>query len=284
MPPTPTTRAPSVLGVCGWVSAPRTALSRVYRRLVCSLGVSALPRRVVRRTTIPWSSPRALTHALRARREGAGRPHRPYPPPTSPRSPRRATPLSHKQCLHPCTPLTLGRAPAFDTTQPPRRDDAREVHAGRGRRGRTVRGDCPRSGGHHLGVVCLGAQYGKYPVFNPRAKDTNSARSRRGAPASGARRAVRAALGDAAAPFRWRTGSMDGGASRRSFVVPSRRVPQCHGWRCSSRHMCSLGSSCAPLAEGLHPTRWACTTCTVRPRRARLTRRAPYRSQAVRSR
>ena len=104
MLPTPTTRAPSVLGLCGWVSAPRTALPRVYRPLVCSLGVSALPRRVVRRTTIPWSSPRALTHALRARREGAGRPHRPYPPPTSPRSPRRATPLSHKQCLHPCTP------------------------------------------------------------------------------------------------------------------------------------------------------------------------------------
>ena len=229
MPPTPTTRAPSVLGVCGWVSAPRTALSRVYRRLVCSLGVSALPRRVVRRTTIPWSSPRALTHALRARREGAGRSHGPYPPPTDPRSPPRATPLSCKRSLHPCTPLTLGRAPAFDTTQPPRRDDAREVHAGRGRRGRTVRGDCPRSGGHHLGVVCLVAQYCRSTRCLPPAKDTNSARSRRGAPASGARRAVRAALGDAAAPFRWHTCSMDGGASRRSLVGPNRLVPLCRG-------------------------------------------------------
>ena len=116
------------------------------------------------------SARRASARTLRARRGGAGRSHGSYPPPTDPRSPHRATPLSHKRSLHPCTPLTLGRAPAFDTTQPPRRDDAREVHAGRGRRGRTVRGDCPRSGGHHLGVVCLGAQYGKYPVFNPLQK------------------------------------------------------------------------------------------------------------------
>ena len=47
---------------------------------------------------------RASTHVVRACREGAGRPHGPYPPPTNPRSPHRATPLSRKRSLHPCTP------------------------------------------------------------------------------------------------------------------------------------------------------------------------------------
>jgi len=67
-------------------------------------------------------------------------------------------------------------------------------------------------------------------------------------------------------------------ASRRSLVFPSRLVPQCHGWRRSSRHMCSLCSSCAPLAEGRHHTRWPSTTAQHRPappRRARPTRAAP---------
>ena len=54
-------------------------------------------------------------------------------------------------------------------------------------------------------------------------------------------------------------------ASRRSLVFPSRLVQLCHGWRRSSRHMCSLGSSCAPLAEGLHHTRWPSTTAPHRP-------------------
>ena len=67
-------------------------------------------------------------------------------------------------------------------------------------------------------------------------------------------------------------------ASRRSLVFPSRLAPQCHGWRRSSRHMCSLCSSCAPLAEGRHHTRWPSTTAQHRPappRRARPTRAAP---------
>ena len=43
--------------------------------LVRSPGVSAPPCPVVRRTTIPWSSHRVSAHAVRACREGAGRPH-----------------------------------------------------------------------------------------------------------------------------------------------------------------------------------------------------------------
>ena len=152
-PARPRRGAPSVLGVCGWVSAPRTALPRVYRPLVCSLGVSALPRRVVRRTTMPRVTPQSLSTRPTCAPGGAGRPHGPYPSPTSPRSPHRATPLSRKRSLHPRTPLALGRAPAFDTAQPPRHDDARDVHAGRSWGGLTVRCDRPRSQGHRLGAV-----------------------------------------------------------------------------------------------------------------------------------
>ena len=101
--------------------------------------------------------------------------------------------------------------------------------------------------------------------LSPPRKDTNSTPSRAAAPAPRARRAVRAPVGDAAAPFRWRTGSMDGRGSRRSLVGTSRLVPQCHGWRRSSRRMRSLGSSCAPLGGGLHHTRGPSTAQHDRP-------------------
>ena len=223
MPPTPTRRAPSVLGGCGWALAPRTAPPRVYCPLVCSLGVSA--HRVGSCGTLPClgAARRASARALRARRGGAGRPRGPYPPPTNPRSPRRATPLSHKRSLHPCTPPHGGQCPRATprARHPPnpRHDDAREVHAGRSWGGRPVRCDCPRPQRHRLGVVFA---WRHSTLFIPHLKHTSSTRSRAAAPASGARRAVRAALGDAAAPFRWHTCSMDGGASRRSLAGPSR--------------------------------------------------------------
>ena len=54
-------------------------------------------------------------------------------------------------------------------------------------------------------------------------------------------------------------------ALRRSLVFPSRLVPHCRGWRRSTMHSCSLRSSCAPLAEGLHHTRSPITTVPHRP-------------------
>ena len=96
-------------------------------------------------------------------------------------------------------------------------------------------------------------------------KDTSSTPSRAAAPASGPRRAVRAPVGDAAGPFRWRTGSTDAGGSHCSLVGTSWLVPQCRGWGRSSRRMLSLGSSCAPLGEGLHLTRWPSTAQHDRP-------------------
>ena len=112
-----------------------------------------------------------------------------------------------------------------------------------------------RSQGRPRTVFCLGRHSHYHPRFITPCKDTSSTRSRAAAPAPRARRVVRAAVGDAAAPFRWLTGSMDGGGSRRSLVGTSRLAPQCHGWRRSSRRMRSLGSSCAPLGGGLHHTR-----------------------------
>ena len=95
-------------------------------------------------------------------------------------------------------------------------------------------------------------------------------------------RAVRAPVGDATAPFRWRTCSTDGGASCWSHDGPSSLVLRCHGWRRSSNHTRSLRSSCAPFGGG--PPRAAMPQHggTASPRRARKTRRVPLRSQAVR--
>ena len=112
--------------------------------------------------------------------------------------------------------------------------------------------------------VCRHFLHTRYPRFPPSERYQQRALA---PPGSGLRRrrAVRAALGDSAAPFRWHTRSMDGRASGRLLVFPSRLVPQCHGWRRSPRHMCSLCSSCAPLAEGLHHTRWPSTTGPYHP-------------------
>ena len=64
----------------------------------------------------------------------------------------------------PARPLTVGSAPAPDTTQAHSHDDAREVHAGRSWGGRPVRCDCPRPQRHRLDVVCSsGAQYTVFP-------------------------------------------------------------------------------------------------------------------------
>ena len=229
----PTTRAPSVLGVCGWVSTPRTALPCVYFPLVCSLGVSAPPCRVVRHTTMPWSSPQSLstrpTLALRARRGGAGRPHGPSPPPTDSRSPRRVTLLSHKRSLHPCTPPHGVTCPHADTTRRPRHDDAREVHAGRSWGGRPVRCDCPRPQRHRLGVVFASWHSAlKYSVYPPSQTYQQHALPGGGSGLWGSS-CRRAPVGDAAAPSQWHTGFMDGGASRRSLVGPRKLVPLCRG-------------------------------------------------------
>ena len=212
MPPTPTTQAPSVLGMCGWVSAPRTALPRVYRPLVCSLGVSAPSRRVVRRTTVPWSNPQSLSTHPKCVPGGRGSITRPLAtlhPRTRGVHTERLCPRTSDPCI-PARPPRAGQCPRVRHHPNPRHDDAREVHAGRSWGSRTIRCDCPRSQRHRLGVgFYLLAQYVLNTLFIPPLKHTSSTRSRAAAPSSGAHRALRAPVGDAAAPFRWRTGSMD---------------------------------------------------------------------------
>jgi hypothetical protein len=274
MPPTPTTRAPSVLGVCEWVSAPRTALPRVYCPLVCSLGVSAPPRRVVRRTTMPRVSPQSLSPQSLSTRptcapRGRGLITRPLPPTLVPyvSKPRdSALTLAIPASLH--APSRRDAPPRRHPPNPPRHDDAREAHAGWSWGGRTVRGDHPRSQRHRLVVVFASAPAGAKYTF--RCIDPPSQTYQQHALVGGGSglwgsSCRPSACGRLWAPSRWRTGSMDGGGSRCSFVIPSRLVQLCHGWRRSSKRMRSLCSSCAPLAEGLHHTRWACTIDQYRP-------------------
>ena len=82
-PPPPTARGPACArrgrrSCWACVGGPWHLVQRIpasVAPLVRSPGVSAPPCPVVRRTTIPWSSHRVSAHAVRACREGAGRPH-----------------------------------------------------------------------------------------------------------------------------------------------------------------------------------------------------------------
>ena len=122
------------------------------------------------------------------------------------------------------------------------------------------------------------------PGFNPPPlKDTSSTRPRAAGIALWRRRAVRAPVCDAAAPFRRGTGSMDARyASCRSPVGPAGSY-HCHGLRRIPRHLCSLCSSCTPFRVGTAPHATAKHDSPAPPRRARPTPRVPRRSQAVRS-
>ena len=177
---TPTTRAPSVLGVCGWVSAPRTAHPRVGNALgsftwgMCSAasGCAAHYHTLEQPAEPPHTS---YVRAERARADHTA-------PILHPRTRGVHTERLRSHASDPCIParpLTVRSGPATDTTQPPRHDDAREVDAGRARGGRTVRGDCPRSRGHRLGVV-----FPSSPMLSncliPPLKDTNSTPARPG--------------------------------------------------------------------------------------------------------
>ena len=108
----------------------------------------------------------------------------------------------------PCTPACASQCVVGPHTDNPNsRHDGheRDVQAGWGRCGRTVRGDCPRSRGRCMGLISTKAYD---PGFIPPLKDTNSTRPRSAGIALWRRRAVRAPVGDAAAPFRRGTGSV----------------------------------------------------------------------------
>ena len=175
MPPTPTRRAPSVLGVCGWVSAPRTALPRVGNALGsftwgrcsaasgCAAHYHTFEQPHESLSTRPTCAPR-----------GRGPTTRPLP---STHGPDASTPSDSALAQAIPAPLhapSRRDVPPHPTTQAPCapvHDDAREVHAGRSWGGRTVRGSCPRCCGHRLGAVFASSQSGaKVPGVNPLSK------------------------------------------------------------------------------------------------------------------
>ena len=214
-----TTRAPIVLGVCGWALAPRTTHPCVGSALGsftwgqcptvsgCAAHYHTLEQSQslsTRRTCVP---------------RGRGSTARPITPTHGPEDstsrnavPARAIPAP----LH--APHSVSW-PHTDNPNPRHDGHEREVQAGWGRCGRTVRGDCPRSRGRHMGVIF---HLLLRPWFSPPLKRYQQHASASAGLALWCRRVVRAPVGDAAAPFRRGTGSMDARyASCRSPVGPA---------------------------------------------------------------
>ena len=93
------------------------------------------------------------------------------------------------------------------------------------------------------------------PGFIPPLKDTSSTRPRAAGLALWCRRVVRAPVGDAAAPFRRGTGSVDATCASCRSPIGSAGSCHCHGLRRIHRHLCSLCSSCVPVRGGPAPAR-----------------------------
>ena len=183
----------------------------------------------------------------------------------------------------PARPLTVGSAPAPDTTQAPRHDDAREVHAGRSWGGRTVRGDRPRSQGHRLGVGfasprTVGVKYTVYPPSQTYQQDAlagggsglwgSSCRPSRIGRRSGPVPVAYRLHG------RWRVVLFAHRTQQARATVP-RVAAQLQAHAQPVQLVRALGGGPPPHAMAQHDR-------PVPPRIARPTRRAPSRSQAVR--
>mgnify|MGYP001309041844 FL=1 len=152
-PPLPTTCATSVLSVCGWALAPRTAHPRVGSALgsftwgQCSTvsGCAAHYHTL--------EQPQSLSTRRTCVPRGRGSTTRPITPTHGPEDstsrdtvPARAISAS----LH--APHSVSW-PHTDNPNPRHDGHERDVQAGWGRGGRTVRGDCPRSRGRRMGVI-----------------------------------------------------------------------------------------------------------------------------------
>jgi hypothetical protein len=338
MPPTPTTRAPSVLGMCGRVSAPRTALPRVYYPLVCSLGLSAPPCRVVRRTTTPRVSPQSTStrprpyvravgarvdhtaptlhprtrgvHAERlrshtsdpciparpphggqwshadttrrprhddargARRAVLGWPHGPLRPPTVPRTPPRRcfrlpAGIDQIHCLSPLSNIPAARARGSGAVVPSERPWATQR---------------PRSGG----VRAPWTVEGRADCSSAPAGSCLSAMGGGAAPGASAACAARARLGQTASTTRDGPARLPSTAPYRPADA-SRSVPIAGG---KAQLALRSGAQQGTLPASGRARRARCARrdrpgaslgSSVPPRRAWPTRRAPSRSQAVRS-
>ena len=150
----PTTCATSVLGVCGWALAPRTAHPRVGSALGSFTWgqCSAVSGCAAHYHTL--EQPQSLSTRRTCVPRGRGSTARPITPTHGPEDstsrnavPARAIPAP----LH--APHSVSW-PHTDNPNPRHVDGhERDVQAGWGRGGRTVRGDYPRSRGRHMGVI-----------------------------------------------------------------------------------------------------------------------------------
>ena len=148
-----TTCATSVLGVCGWALAPRTAHPRVGSALGSFTWgqCSAVSGCAAHYHTL--EQPQSLSTRRTCVPRGRGSTTRPITPTHGPEDstsrnavPARAIPAP----LH--APHSVSW-PHTDNPNPRHDGHERDVQAGWGRCGRTVRGDCPRSQGRRMGDV-----------------------------------------------------------------------------------------------------------------------------------
>ena len=148
-----TTCAPIVLGVCGWALAPRTAHPRVGSALSSFTWgqCSTVSGCAAHYHTL--EQPQSLSTRRTCVPRGRGSTTRPITPTHGPEDstsrdtvPARAISAS----LH--APHSVSW-PHTDNPNPRHDGHERDVQAGWGRGGRTVRGDCPRSRGRRMGVI-----------------------------------------------------------------------------------------------------------------------------------
>ena len=150
-----TTRATSVLCVCGWALAPRTAHPRVGSALgsftcgQCSaVSGCATHYHTFGAATEPQRTPYVRAERARVYRTAYYIPH------TQTRG--FHTEGRRSRASDPCIPACASQCVVGPHTDNPNsRHDGheRDVQAGWGRGGRTVRGDCPRSRGRRMGVI-----------------------------------------------------------------------------------------------------------------------------------
>ena len=248
-----TTRAPSVLGVCGWALAPRTAHPRVGSALGSFTWgqCSAVSGCAAHYHTL--EQPQSLSTRRTCVSRGRGSTARPITPHPrtrgfhiegrSSRASDPCIPACASQCVvaphrHPRTPGTTGMSAT-----------CRPGGAGVAARFVAIARDRGDAAWASFCTSCYD------PGFIPPLKDTSSTRPRAARIALWRRRAVRAPVGDAAAPFRRDRLCVDATCASCRSPIGSAGSCHCHGLRRIHRHLCSLCSSCVPVRGGPAPAR-----------------------------
>ena len=148
-----TTRAPIVLGVCGWALAPRTAHPCVGSALGSFTWgqCSAVSGCAAHYHTL--EQPQSLSTRRTRVPRGRGSTARPITPTHGPEDSTSRSAVPARAISAPLHAPHSVSWPHTDNPNPRHDGHEREVQAGWGRGGRTVRGDCPRSRGRRMGLI-----------------------------------------------------------------------------------------------------------------------------------